>query len=127
MTILLRNGADTNIQNDEGFTALHHAAENGHLGQVRLLLSNKADVDLVTKTKRSKAQRMNNNSPDRGVKWEYTALQMAAMNSHTDTVYELLARHAEHFNRFPDVPLAILGTRTKTLSRTIKRTKLDQE
>jgi len=41
---LLSHGTDASIQNNDGWTALHYAAEKGHLEVVNLLLSHKANT-----------------------------------------------------------------------------------
>jgi len=46
--ILLDAGADPNGREDNGFTALHSAAQNGDVELVRLLLSRGADASLTT-------------------------------------------------------------------------------
>lgn len=43
--LLLKYGADTNVRDGRGFTPLHHAAGNGNLAVVDLLLENGADVN----------------------------------------------------------------------------------
>jgi ankyrin repeat protein len=45
--LLLDAGADVNGRGDGGFTALHSAAQNGHVELVRLLLERGADPDLA--------------------------------------------------------------------------------
>lgn len=42
--LLLRRGADVNLQDNNGLTALHHAAVEGKTNTVKLLLRNGADV-----------------------------------------------------------------------------------
>merc|ERR1711865_1125548 len=46
---LLRAGVDINTCNDEGSTALHFAAAYGNLAAAKLLVANKANVDLKNK------------------------------------------------------------------------------
>lgn len=43
----LQKGADVNARGEDGYTALHGAAENGHLAVVRLLIDRKADKGAV--------------------------------------------------------------------------------
>lgn len=43
---LLNEGADPDIQDEQGKTALHYAAANGHNGTVRVLLQHHADATL---------------------------------------------------------------------------------
>ena len=38
--MLLQNGANPNIQDSIGFTPLHHAAKEGHIDMIKILLSN---------------------------------------------------------------------------------------
>lgn len=47
MHLLLSNGANVNVQNANGQTPLHIAAQHGHIGIVRLLLASKfIDVNI---------------------------------------------------------------------------------
>ncbi len=43
--LLLNYGADVNVEDNDGRTALHRAAENGHEDVVRVLLDHGARVD----------------------------------------------------------------------------------
>lgn len=61
----LANGTDVNQTDDEGYSALQAAAENGYLDVVKLLVANGANV---------------------GYKGEYTALQLAEMAEQTEIV-----------------------------------------
>ena len=45
---LLQNGADPNLLNADGWTALHYAALHGDIDTVRLFLEHKADYDKPT-------------------------------------------------------------------------------
>lgn len=62
---LLLEGQDPNQADDEGYSALQAAAENGHLEIVKLLVGKGAQV---------------------AYKSEYTALQLAEMAGNTDVV-----------------------------------------
>lgn len=42
---LINNGSDVNEEDDNGFTALHHAAEGGHAKVIEILLQNGAHVN----------------------------------------------------------------------------------
>jgi len=55
---LLASGSDANTADEEGYSALHAAAENGYLDVVKLLISKGADVQHKT---------------------QYTALELAEM------------------------------------------------
>ncbi len=46
--LLLANGADVNVEQQGGFTALHAAAQNGQLEMIQLLLASGAKVDALT-------------------------------------------------------------------------------
>ena len=61
----LANGVDVNQQDDEGYSALHAAAENGYLEIVKLLVESGADIQHKT---------------------EYTALQLAEMAEQNEIV-----------------------------------------
>lgn len=61
----LAQGIDANQHDDEGYSALHAAAENGYLEVVKLLVAHGADVTYHT---------------------EYTALQLAKMAGHAQVV-----------------------------------------
>ena len=75
---LLSIGANPNSQDERGFTALIWASHNGQLDTVRLLLENKADVNLKNKNNHMKEN------------YGETALIMASSNGHLDVVYQLL-------------------------------------
>ncbi|MDM1757869.1 MULTISPECIES: ankyrin repeat domain-containing protein [unclassified Acinetobacter] len=61
----LADGIDVNTTDDEGYSALHAAAENDHLAVVKLLIVHGADV---------------------AYKAEYTALELAEMADNTQIV-----------------------------------------
>ncbi|KAG8013965.1 KN motif and ankyrin repeat domain-containing protein 4 [Nibea albiflora] len=74
--LLLSHGADANIQDSQGTTALMFAAERGHTHIARLLLE-RSQCDLTLTDKRGR-----------------TALSIAMQGSHTDTA-TLLQAHAK--------------------------------
>ena len=61
----LANGVDVNSKDDEGYSALQAAAENGYLDVVKLLVEKGANVDY---------------------KGEYTALQLAEMAEQVEII-----------------------------------------
>jgi ankyrin repeat protein len=61
----LANDADVNSADEEGYSALHAAAENGYLDVVKLLVEKGADVQHKT---------------------QYTALELAEMAGNDDVV-----------------------------------------
>ncbi len=61
----LENGSDVNTTDEEGYSALQAAAENGYLDVVEYLVVQGVDV---------------------GYKGEYTALELAEMAGHTEIV-----------------------------------------
>lgn len=61
----LANGTDVNTADEEGYSALHAAAENGYLDVVKLLVANGANVQHKT---------------------QYTALELAEMAGNDDVV-----------------------------------------
>ncbi|CAH1249880.1 LRRIQ4 [Branchiostoma lanceolatum] len=76
---LLAEGVDVNAADDDGRTALHSAAQNGHTGTVQALLKAGATVDART------MQHIGNRTP----------LHLAAENGHTGPVQALLAAGAD--------------------------------
>ena len=66
--LLLDQGLDPNQTDEEGYSALHAAAENGYLEVVQLLMNRGADIYH---------------------KAEYTALQLAEMADHQDIIVYL--------------------------------------
>lgn len=50
---LIMKGVDVNSTDRNGYTALHYASRNGHFELCKLLLSHKADVNLLTKAGRA--------------------------------------------------------------------------
>ncbi len=64
----LANGVDVNQTDEEGYSALHAAAENGYLDVVRLLVEKGADVQHKT---------------------QYTALELAEMAGNEDVIIYL--------------------------------------
>ena len=45
--MLIQNGADVNAVDKDKWTALHYAAQNGHVDVVKVLLQNGANVNAV--------------------------------------------------------------------------------
>ena len=45
MKALLENGADPNVKRPAGWTALHHAAHDGHVELIPYLLEYSGDID----------------------------------------------------------------------------------
>eukprot|EP00105_Crassostrea_gigas_P036826 XP_019920974.1 PREDICTED: uncharacterized protein LOC105323896 [Crassostrea gigas] len=74
--LLLSNGADINLCNEDGYSPLYIACQTGHDSTVQLLLSNGADINLCTK---------NGTSP----------LYIACQNGHDSTKQLLQSNKAE--------------------------------
>ena len=55
--LLVEHGADLNMQTVDGYTALHAAAEKGHIECVHILLDAGAEIDLKNKKGRTPAKR----------------------------------------------------------------------
>lgn len=45
MSVLLERGAEPNIKDVNGYTALHHAALNGNVALAATLLQHQADIE----------------------------------------------------------------------------------
>jgi len=73
---LIEDGADTMEEDEEGRTALHRAAENGHSVVIPILLKHGADVDATN------------------LKFGQTPLHLAALHGHKEVVQTLLERGA---------------------------------
>ena len=89
--LLLNNGANINITDDDGNTALHLAAKRGRANAISVLLESGSDVN--------KAGRRGN-----------TALHMAIQQGHTPCVQELLKHrrvNAMQRNREQNTPLQV--------------------
>ena len=52
-TFLIDKGADVNLQDHDGYTALHHAVETKNFDAISCLVHNGADVNLFTFSKRT--------------------------------------------------------------------------
>ena len=88
--LLLTNGADPNLQGTDGRTALILATHMKRTKTIDLLINNGADLDIQDKEGK-------------------TALNWAMLDGYDAIVYMLLHAHAEHFNRYSDVPRAVVG------------------
>jgi len=62
--LLSYEGIDLNIQDNNGYSALHFAVQNGNLDVVSLLLENKADIDVQDNWGNTPLWRSVNNYPD---------------------------------------------------------------
>lgn len=97
--LLLKNGADINMQVSHGMTSLFFAAKEGKSDLVKLLLDNGADVNIQA---------------ERGV----TALIMAIENNHFDIVTLLLTSNCNinlKFDEHDALALAIIKKNTKII------------
>ena len=93
---LLDSGADLNLQNDNGYTALINASLNGHTFMVELLLSSGADLNL---------QNING----------YTALMTAENHGHPE-----IARILKHHMNIIRIQSIARGRLTRCNARTQK-------
>ncbi|MHC4538179.1 MAG: ankyrin repeat domain-containing protein [Planctomycetota bacterium] len=75
--VLVSEGADVNVRNDEGLTPLHCAAREGHKEIVELLLAHGADVNIG------------------GADYNRTATEFAMRSNHTDIVQLLVSKGAD--------------------------------
>lgn len=72
---LLRQGVDPNQHDEDGYSALHAAAENDHLNVVKLLISQGAELEYRS---------------------SYTALELAEMAENHDVVIYLKSLKGRH-------------------------------
>jgi ankyrin repeat protein len=75
--LLISEGADVNVKNDEGLTPLHCAAREGHKEIVELLLAHGADVNIGD------------------AEYNRTAAEFAMKSNHTDIVQLLVSKGAD--------------------------------
>ncbi|MGB2863329.1 MAG: ankyrin repeat domain-containing protein, partial [Sedimentisphaerales bacterium] len=75
--LLISEGADVNVKNNEGLTPLHCAAREGHKEIVELLLAHGADVNVG------------------GADYNRTATEFAMRSNHTDIVQLLVSKGAD--------------------------------
>lgn len=108
MQLLLDYGADVNVANHWGFTALHFAAQRGRIDKVNALLDKGVNVDLTNINGETPlilaanyghldvVQRLQNKHADINTKEKrgWTPLIFAAYNGHTSLVKFLLEQHA---------------------------------
>ena len=95
--LLLRHGADVNAQPGRIASSLHLAAKAGNLDMVKLLIANKADVNLPS------------------LVGSITPLDEAAMHDKTDVAKELIAAGAKH-DFFTQVGLGDVGAVREALA-----------
>ncbi|WP_265025524.1 ankyrin repeat domain-containing protein [Wolbachia endosymbiont (group A) of Bibio marci] len=88
--LLLEEGADIDIKDQNKNTSLHLAASNGHTDTVKLLMEKGSDLSVVNKEGN-------------------TSLHLAASNGHTDTVKLLMEKGSDlsAVNKNGDTPLNI--------------------
>ena len=99
---LLKEGADVNAKNSEGYTALILASSNGHKEIVEMLLEKGADV----------------NAKD---KYVYTALELASRNGHTEIVSMLLEKGADVNAKTNEGITALIRASEKGHTETVAR------
>ena len=75
--LLISEGADVNVKNDEGLTPLHYAAFKGHKEIVELLLAHGADVNIG------------------GADYNRTAAEFAMQSNHREIVQLLVSKGAD--------------------------------
>jgi len=75
--LLISEGADVNVKNNEGLTPLHYAAREGHKEIVELLLAHGADVNIG------------------GADYNRTAAEFAMWSNHTEIVQLLVSKGAD--------------------------------
>jgi ankyrin repeat protein len=111
VSVMLKNGTDVNVQDDDDRTALMYAAFNGHTEVIKILIERGADLNLCDSYGRTALMMASSGANPEAVKLfldnqadpnmvdkeeHFTALMYAAAEGQMDVVKILLSYRADH-------------------------------